>query len=68
MDVATNNHNPNPLMAYADHLAEMLTVYVPDFKAPTVALATSSGDFTFCKKMFLEADWVTPDLCSHVES
>ena len=52
----------------ADHLAEAHTVHVPHFKEPALALAQLSNDYTTCKTMFLDADWVTPDLRRHVES
>jgi hypothetical protein len=43
-------------------------VYVPDFKGPALAMARLSGDYTVCKKLFLEADWVTQDLRRHIET
>jgi hypothetical protein len=61
------NANPNPSMAYAAYLSETLTVHVPDFKGTPLSIARLSGDYTVCKKIFKEADWVTPSLRSHVE-
>jgi hypothetical protein len=68
MDVANTNHNPNLLTGYSEHLSDTPTVYVPAFKGPSLALARSSGDYTVCKKLFSDSDWVTPDLRRHIET
>jgi hypothetical protein len=68
MDVSSNNHNPTRTTAYAEYLSETFTVHVPDFKGPALALARISGDYTVCKKIFHEADWVTLELRRHIEN
>jgi hypothetical protein len=68
MDLSNETHNPTPTVTYADHHADALTVHVPDFKQPALASALLSNDYTPCKTMFADADWITPDLRLHVES
>jgi hypothetical protein len=66
MDI--DNTNPNLVIGVSDNLSELLTVHVPDFKEPTISVARLSGDYTVCKKIFSEADWVTPDLRRLIET
>ena len=68
MDTDDNNHNPNLLSGYSEHLPETLIVHVPDFKGPALAQAKSSGVYTVCKKVFSDSDWVIPDLRRHIEN
>jgi hypothetical protein len=69
MDPSNETDNPTPTVTYADHHAAALTVHVPDFKQPALALALLSNDYTPCKAMFADADWIThTDLRLHVQS
>jgi hypothetical protein len=68
MDPSNETDNPTPMVTYTDHHADTLTVYVPDFKQPALASALLSNNYTPCKTMFADADWITPDLRLNVES
>jgi hypothetical protein len=59
MDPSNETDNTTPTVTYADHDAAALTVHIPDFKQPALASALLSSDYTPCKTMFADADWIT---------
>jgi hypothetical protein len=50
------NDVPNPIV-----------VHFPDFKDAALSLAITSRDFAPCKKLFLDSNWITPELRRNVE-
>jgi hypothetical protein len=63
--------NPTPMGTYADLHTEalsLLCMFPTSKQEPALALALLSHDYTACKTMFLDADWITPDLRRHVKS
>jgi hypothetical protein len=68
MDLSNEIHNPTPTATYPDHHADALTVHAPDSKQPALASALLANDYTPCKTMFADADWINPELRLHVES
>jgi hypothetical protein len=60
--------NQHPSEPHIEHVPDLHVVHVPDFKDPALSLALSSGDLAPCKTMFLNSNWITPDLRRHVES
>jgi hypothetical protein len=70
MDDASNESaNQHPSKPHVKHvLPDPCGVHVPDFKDPELSLTLSSGDFAPCKTMFLDSDWMTPDLHRHIKS
>jgi hypothetical protein len=69
MDASKESVNQHPPETHVTHVPDSQVVHIPDFKDPAVLLALSSGDLAQCKRMFLDSnDWITPNLCRHVES
>jgi hypothetical protein len=51
------------------HVPDSTTVvHVPNFEDAAISLAITSGDFSPCKKLFLESNWITSKLRCHVKT
>jgi hypothetical protein len=68
MGPSNETDNTTLTVTHADHHVAALTVHVPELKQPALASALLSNDYTPCKTMFADANWITPDLRLHVES
>jgi hypothetical protein len=62
MDASNKPANQHPSEPHVEHVPDLHGVHVPDFKDPSLRLALSSGDSAPRKTMFLDCDWMTPDL------